>query len=117
MDATPTSGPMPIAASRGFVDWLVGQNVSLSFTTYQGKLFFIGHNDRGGLSVFERTFERAMGLATAGASANTLYLASLCQLWRLDNVLNDGETADGYDRRGEDIYQPASWTRSARSRF
>lgn len=89
---------MPITASRGFIDWLTSQNVSLSFTTYQGKLFFIGRNDQGGVSVFERSFERAMGLGSADASANTLYLASLYQIWRLDNVLGDGETADGYDR-------------------
>ena len=36
-----------------------------------------------------------MGLA---GDAQTLYLASVYQLWRLENVLDAGATADGYDR-------------------
>jgi len=86
----------PVTASRGFVDWLTSQSVSLAFTTYQtGKLFLIGHNDAGQFSVFERTFERAMGLAGDG---QTIHMASLYQLWRIENVLQPGETVEDYDR-------------------
>jgi len=86
----------PITASRGFVDWLVSQNVSLAISTYQtGKLFLIGHNEDGRFSVFERTFERAMGLA---GNDQSIYMATLFQLWRLENVLQPGETTEGYDR-------------------
>ena len=86
----------PITASRGFVDWLVSQNVSLAISTYQtGKLFLIGHNPNGRFSVFERTFERAMGLA---GNDQTIFMATLYQLWRLENVLQPGETTEGYDR-------------------
>lgn len=85
-----------IAVSRGFVQWLAQQNASLAISTYQtGKLFLIGHNRDGRYSVFERTFERAMGLAGDGQS---FYLASLFQIWRFQNVLQPGETSDGYDR-------------------
>lgn len=85
-----------MTASRGFVDWLVSQKVSLAFSTYQtGKLFLIGHNDHGRFSVFERTFERAMGLA---GNDQTIYMASLYQLWRIDNVLEPGESVEDFDR-------------------
>ncbi len=90
------SSPFPMTASRGFVDWLISQQVSLAFSTYQtGKLFLVGHNDQNQFSVFERTFERAMGLA---GDEQTIYMATLYQLWRLENVLQPGETLEGYDR-------------------
>ncbi len=93
----PSQSPNPvISASRGFVDWLGSQNASLAVSTYQtGKLFLIGRNQGGQFSVFERTFERAMGLA---GNAQSIYMATLFQIWRLENVLQPGETADGYDR-------------------
>ena len=86
----------PITASRGFVDWLKSQNVSLAISTYQtGKLFLVGHNENGQFSVFERTFERPMGLA---GNDQTIFMASLFQLWRLENVLQTGMTKEGFDR-------------------
>ena len=70
--------------------------VSLAFTTYQtGKLFLVGLQPNGKLSVFERTFNRCMGLTAVG---NTLYMSSLYQLWRFENVLDAGKDVDGYDR-------------------
>lgn len=90
--ATPT---FEINASRQFTPWLASQNLSLVFTTYQaGKVFFIGLRQNGQLSVFERTFERCMGLYAHNSS---LYLSSLYQLWRLENALEPGQIADGYD--------------------
>jgi Domain of unknown function (DUF4915) len=85
-----------ITASRQFTPWLAEQHLSLVFTTYQaGKIFFIGLNPTTGqFSVFERTFDRSMGLCAAG---NTLYLSSLYQLWRLENSLEPGQTYNGYD--------------------
>ncbi|MCF2147028.1 TIGR03032 family protein [Desmonostoc muscorum LEGE 12446] len=82
-------------ASRQFSPWLLEQNLSLAFTTYQaGKLFFIGLQPSGKLSVFERTFERCMGLY---ASGSTLYMSSLYQLWRFENILQPGQIHDNYD--------------------
>ena len=52
-----------LTSSRGFPDWLAASGFSLAFTTYQaGKLFFLGVGADGRLSVFERSFPRAMGL-------------------------------------------------------
>ncbi|WP_242719754.1 DUF4915 domain-containing protein [Microcoleus vaginatus] len=95
--ATPsTSAPsLEITASRQFTSWLAEQNLSLAFTTYQaGKVFFIGLQPNGQLSVFERSFERCMGLYAEGS---TLYMSSLYQLWRFENALPQGEVHNGYD--------------------
>ena len=97
-----------VSASRQFTSWLHEQRVSLAFTTYQsGKLFLLGLNTDGRLSVFERTFERCMGLC-ATTDSRTLWLSSLYQLWRFENALPDGAaTPDGYDR----LYVPqCAWT-------
>jgi hypothetical protein len=91
-----TSAPsLEISASRQFTSWLAEQNLSLAFTTYQaGKVFFIGLQPNGQLSVFERTFERCMGLYAEGS---TLYMSSLYQLWRFENALSPGQVHSGYD--------------------
>ncbi len=85
-----------ITASRQFTAWLAEQYLSLVFTTYQaGKVFFIGLNPTTGqFSVFQRTFERCMGLY---AIANSLYMSSLYQLWRFENSLQPGQNYNGYD--------------------
>jgi uncharacterized protein (TIGR03032 family) len=86
---------LEITASRQFVPWLAEQNLSLAFTTYQaGKLFFIGLQPEGKLSIFERSLERCMGLCVEG---NTLWLSSLYQLWRFENTLEPGQNFQDYD--------------------
>lgn len=87
---------LEIDGSRQFTSWLAEQNCSLSFTTYQaGKLFLIGLKQDAQLSVFERTFERCMGLYTHG---NSLYMSTLYQLWRFENALKPGQLYQAYDR-------------------
>ena len=87
---------LEISASRQFPAWLFELNASLAFTTYQsGKVFFIGLQPNGRLSVFERTFNRCMGLA---ASDGGFYMSSLYQLWRFENILPEGGVHQGYDR-------------------
>ena len=90
--------------SRNFGRWLADLGASLAFTTYQaGKVFMLGTSESG-VSVAERTYARCMGLA---ARADRLYLASLYQLWRFNNVLENGESYEGYDR----LYIPhLGWT-------
>ncbi|MGB0853102.1 MAG: TIGR03032 family protein [Pikeienuella sp.] len=93
------SEPAPqleMIGSRLFAPWLAEQKTSLAFTTYQaGKLFLIGIAEDGRLSVFERTFNRCMGL---GASADRgLWMSSLYQLWRFTDFLEPGTTQNGYD--------------------
>ena len=96
---TPGTPQLEIAGSRNFTSWLREKMVSIAFSTYQtGKLFLLGIKADGRLSVFERTFERCMGLcATKGGQ--TLWMSSVYQLWRFENALLPGQRApDGYDR-------------------
>jgi uncharacterized protein (TIGR03032 family) len=76
--------------------WLGEQKVSLAFTTYQtGKLFLLGRHAEGRLAVFERNFNRAMGL---WADSQTLWLSTQYQLWRFENMLRPSELYQGHDR-------------------
>jgi len=98
-------------ASRQFTNWLADQNASLSFTTYQvGKVFLLGLREDRKISLYERTFNRCMGLY---ADQNSMYLSSLYQLWQFQNVLGPGQTRDGFDR----LYVPQSPTSPAISIF
>jgi uncharacterized protein (TIGR03032 family) len=101
-DATPTSARplnepwVEVTGSPHLWNWLAEHDVSLAFTTYQtGKLFLLGRNPDGRLAVFERTFNRAMGL---WADGQTLWLSTLYQLWRFENLLQPGELYQGHDR-------------------
>ena len=103
MSDTPPTGadvkPEPwveVTGSPHLFAWLAEQRVSLAFTTYQtGKLFLLGRHPEGRLAVFERTFNRAMGL---WADGQTLWLSTLYQLWRFENLLRPGELYQGHDR-------------------
>ena len=87
---------MEVTGSARLPEWLAEQRVSLAFTTYQtGKLFLLGLHPEGRLAVFERTFNRAMGL---WADSQTLWLSTLFQLWRFENLLQAGEQYQGHDR-------------------
>jgi uncharacterized protein (TIGR03032 family) len=102
--AGPPAGTQPagepprfeLTASRQFMPWLAEMNVSLAFTTYQaGKVFFVGRLPDGRLSLFERSLPRCMGMHLHG---NSLYISTLYQIWRFENVLEPGQQRDGYDR-------------------
>src|SRR5437588_10416869 len=85
-----------VTGSPRLAGWLAEQQVSLEFTTYQtGKLFLLGRHPEGRLAVFERTFDRAMGL---WADGQTLWLGTRYQLWRFENLLKPGELYQGHDR-------------------
>ncbi len=118
--AVPGSGPGPnaaagapgkqpakkleVSASRGFPGWLASMNTSLAFTTYQaGKVFFIGLQQDGRLSLFERSIPRCLGMTFSGDS---LYVSSLWQIWKFENTLRAGQQHNGFDR----VYKPqVSW--------
>lgn len=75
-----------VMGSRYVLDWLSEQHVSLAFTTYQtGKLFFVGRKNDHSISVFERTYNHCMGL-WASPDAQTLWLSTRFQLWRLEKA-------------------------------
>jgi uncharacterized protein (TIGR03032 family) len=95
-ETTQAASPLEITTSRQFLAWLAEQKLSIALTTYQiGKLFFLGLKSNGELSIFERTFNRCMGLCP---TANGLYMSSLHQVWRFENVFTHGEIQDDYDR-------------------
>ncbi len=92
---------LTIQASRHFTSWLAETGIGLAFSTYRvGKLFLLGHRPDGRLAVFERTFNRAMGLAShlAADGRSRLYLSTLFQLWRFDDLLEAGQSHAGHDR-------------------
>ncbi|PSJ16716.1 TIGR03032 family protein [Nitrosomonas supralitoralis] len=96
-EAAAAPAPMlEISTSRQMLSWLAEQKLSIALTTYQvGKLYFIGLKPDNGLSVFERSFNRCMGLC---ATPNGLYMSSLYQVWRFENVFEVGQQQDGFDR-------------------
>jgi uncharacterized protein (TIGR03032 family) len=86
-----------IAVSRGFAGWLARQRCSLAFTSYQtGQLFLVGLLPGRRVSFHQQNYVRAMGVH---ADPQRLYVASLFQIWRLENVLAPHERANGeFDR-------------------
>ena len=82
-----------LTTSRGFTKWLQSTGGSIALTTYQaGKVFFLGIKPDGSLSVFERSFPRAMGLAVSHDSSS-LYMATQVQLYRFDRLENGAQSA------------------------
>ena len=105
---SPSNKKLSIDASRQFPAWLKEHKVSFAFTTYQGaRLFTVGTGENGRLKVIHRFFSRVMGLC-ANKKQDSLYLSSLWQIWRLDDILAKNKiTKDGFDA----IYRPSqSWT-------
>lgn len=98
-ESAPEASPQPwlqVTSDRDFPGWLTKERVSLAFTTYQtGKLFLLGTRPDGQLDVYERTFNRCMGL---WADGQTIWVSSLYQLWRFENLLRPGELYQGCDR-------------------
>ena len=85
-----------ISTSRHFTAWMAEQKLSIALTTYQvGKLFLLGLKESGELSVFERSFNRCMGLCP---KSNGFYMSSLHQVWHFENLFKPGQQQDGYDR-------------------
>ncbi len=78
-----------IKNSEHFYAWLLNENISLGFTTYQSnRLFLIGCKSNGHLGVNERLFDKPMGLCVRD---QRLYMSSRYQLWQFDNHLAPGE--------------------------
>jgi uncharacterized protein (TIGR03032 family) len=93
--STNSDNGLDISTSRGFASWLAETGVSIAFSTdTAGKLFFVGLDGNGEVSVFERGFDRTGGLCY---DRGGLLVATRYQIWRLENVLTEGPTADGYD--------------------
>lgn len=93
----PQQQPVEISCTRGLAGWLLRNNVSIAFSSYQsGRLYLVGVDKQERISFHERFFARAMGL---WADQQRILLATLFQLWRLENVLDPGQsTSEGADR-------------------
>lgn len=86
---------LEMQGTRLFANWLASTGSSIALTTYQaGKIFLIGLQQDGNLSVFERTFERTMGL---GVTPTGFWVSSLYQMWRFENFLEPKTMHEGYD--------------------
>ncbi|CAK0756370.1 hypothetical protein CCP3SC1_260015 [Gammaproteobacteria bacterium] len=92
----PSAGEDLAGPSPALGQWLQAQGISLALTTYQSsRLYLIGSDTQGKVSLFKRMFEPAMGLYVSGEQ---LWLSSRFQVWRLENVLPTGERYNDYDR-------------------
>jgi uncharacterized protein (TIGR03032 family) len=97
----PAAGSTKISVSRGLNGWLSRTGCSLAFTSYQtGQLFLVGRLPEGKISFHQQNYVRAMGLH---ASPQRLYVGSLFQIWRLENVLAPHERAN---ERFDRLYVP-----------
>ncbi|WP_421860118.1 TIGR03032 family protein [Parvibaculum sp.] len=85
-----------ISCSRGLHAFMERNKMSFGFTSYQsGRLYLVGRLPKGKVSFHERHFMHAMGVA---ATPQRLYLAGQYQIWRLENVLGEGQKMGGFDR-------------------
>lgn len=88
----PPSEHTDIGVSRGFARWLNANQTSLAFSSYQSnRLFLIGTMPDGKVSVHQQLFRRAMGLVW---EPDRLYVSSMMQIWRLENLLSPGDLAE-----------------------
>jgi len=87
-----------VSVSRGLASWLVQHRTSIAFSCYQsGQLFLVGVLPDGTVSLNQQNFTRAMGLSWR--EPGRLYLGTLDQIWRLENMLRPGERGnDAFDR-------------------
>jgi uncharacterized protein (TIGR03032 family) len=99
--AAAASKPAQVSTSRGFRSWLVENKLSMAFTSYQtGQLFLIGSLPEGRVSIHQRNFVRAMGMA---GDRHRIFLGCHSSIWRLENALGPKQRANNnYDR----MYMP-----------
>lgn len=86
-DTAPESDPnrLDIDFSRGMANFLGSHNCTIGFTSYQtGRLYLAGQGARGELALHMAVYPQAMGLC---GDEQRLYLGTLTQLVRLENVL------------------------------
>lgn len=87
------TGKTMISFSSGLADFLAANDISIGFTSYQtGRLYLVGRGSDGKLAVHEALYPQAMGVT---ADENRIYLGSLTQVVRMENVLAAGQLANG----------------------
>jgi len=95
-DVAPTAaaeaGNIDISFSPGLSSFLKTSDISIGFTSYQtGRLYLIGHGPDGKLALHEAVYPQAMGMT---GDASRIYLGTLTQIVRMENVLGPGQTAN-----------------------
>jgi uncharacterized protein (TIGR03032 family) len=86
----PAAETVTYSMSPGLSGFLGAQKIALAISSYQsGKFYLIGRNADGGLHVHERFFRKAMGICVP--NKDTILLATLFQVLKFRNVLNEGE--------------------------
>lgn len=85
-------GDAPISISAGLADWMLAQQISLAFTSYQtGQLIVAGVGPDMRLSFNQQQYARATGLCY---DQGRLLVGSMFQIWRLENTLRPGQYAN-----------------------
>ena len=88
----PAPEPVRKSCSPGLTAWMRRNQVSIAFTSYQsGRLYLLGSDPTGRLSFHERIYQRAMGVV---GNAHRLFMGGLYQIWRFENILNEGQLAN-----------------------
>jgi uncharacterized protein (TIGR03032 family) len=88
----PDAGKIDINFSQGLAGFLASNNISIGFTSYQtGRLYLVGHGSDGKLALHEALYPQAMGVI---GDANRIYLGTLTQIVRMENVLGSGQRAN-----------------------
>jgi len=97
-DAPPATN---ISFSGGIAGFLAANALSLAFTSYQsGRLYLLGHGANGKLAIHEAQYRQAMGVV---GDMHRLYLGTLTDIVRLENVLQPNQLANG---KHDKVYVP-----------
>jgi hypothetical protein len=109
-EAAKAPEPVRKSCSQGLTGWMRRNRLSIAFTSYQsGRLYLLGTDPKGRLSFHERIYQRAMGIVGNG---QRLFMGGLYQIWRFENILRGGQTANEvFDR----CYVPRTRSLPARS--
>lgn len=87
--------------SAGLHGFLAANGISLAFTSYQtGVLYLLGPGRDGRLALHQAQYPQAMGIV---GNRDRLYLATLTQIVRLENVLTADQLAN---ERHDRVYVP-----------
>jgi len=90
--AADETGKIDINFSQGLAPFLAANDISIGFTSYQtGRLYLVGHGTDGKLALHEAVYPQAMGVI---GDADRIYLGTLTQVVRMENVLAAGQIAN-----------------------
>ena len=85
-------GKIDINFSSGLSAFLNVNNIALAFTSYQtGQLYLVGSGVDGKLNLHHAQYPQAMGIV---GDSQRLYLGTLTQVVRMENVLSLGQVAN-----------------------